>query len=94
MPDKPIRYSAHLQGRLALRRIESDLPRKLVLEARHRYSDEATGYRIAVDDAEYRGRRHLMAVVYEETETEIIAVTVHPLERADVEAKLRSGRWR
>ena len=42
----------------------------------------------------YRGTDHLMMVVLEETEHEIIAVSVHPLDERDVERKVRNGRWR
>jgi hypothetical protein len=35
-----------------------------------------------------------MAAVYQETKTEIIVVTTHPLSQADVERKLWSGRWK
>ncbi len=94
MADKRIRYSAHLLWRLALRGIEPALPARLIREANQRYLDAATGYGIAVAVGEYRRTPHLMAVVYEETKAEIIVVTIHPLNQADVERKLRSGRWR
>jgi hypothetical protein len=32
--------------------------------------------------------------VYDETDDEIVAITIHPLEERDVEVKVRSGRWR
>jgi hypothetical protein len=94
MIDKPIRYSAHLLWRLPLRGIEPALPARLIREASERYRDAATGQGIAVAVGEYRRAPHPMAVVYEETEAEIIVITIHPLSQADVESKLRSGRWR
>jgi hypothetical protein len=33
-------------------------------------------------------------VVFEETENEIVAVSVHPLGERDVERKMSNGRWR
>jgi hypothetical protein len=35
-----------------------------------------------------------MIVAFEETESEIVAVSVRPLEERDVERKVRHGRWR
>ena len=91
---KPVRYSDHLEDRLVLRHIERDLPERIIHEAQHSFTDTATGYRIAVATVVYRGADHLMMVVFEETESEIIAVSVHPLDERDVERKVRNGRWR
>jgi hypothetical protein len=54
----------------------------------------ATGYRIAVATVVYRGADHLMMVAFEETESKIVAVSIHPLDERDVERKVRNGRWR
>jgi hypothetical protein len=35
----------------------------------------------------YRGADHLMMVVFEATESDMIAVSIHPLEERDVERK-------
>jgi hypothetical protein len=93
MTDKPVRYSNHLDDRLALRHIERPLPETIIRQATRRFSDAATGYRIAVATVAYRGADHLMMVVFEETESEIVAVSIHPLEERDVERKVRNGRW-
>ena len=93
MTSKPVRYSDHLEDRLVLRRIERDLPERVIREAERRFADTATGYRIAVAIAAYRGANHLMMVVFEETEREIVAVSIHPLDERDVERKVRNGRW-
>jgi DNA-binding MltR family transcriptional regulator len=45
--------------------------------------DTATSYRIAVATIAYRGVDHLMMVVFEETESEIVAASVHPLDERD-----------
>jgi hypothetical protein len=34
-----------------------------------------------------------MMVVFEETEREIMVVSVHPPDERDVEGKVRNGRW-
>jgi hypothetical protein len=93
MTDKPVRYSDHLEDRLVLRHIERGLPERIIRQAQRSFTDTATGYRIAVATVVYRGADHLMMVVFEETEREIIAVSIHPLEERDVERKIRNGRW-
>jgi hypothetical protein len=35
-----------------------------------------------------------MMVAFEETEYEIVAVSIHPLDERDVERKIRNGRWK
>ena len=76
-----------------LRRIERDLPKQVLREAEQIFLDRATGYRIAVATVFYRDRQRLMMVAFEETDREIIAVTAHPLDEADVEGKVKGGRW-
>jgi hypothetical protein len=93
MTGKPIRYSDHLEDRLVLRHIERDLPERIIRGAQRSFTDTATGYRIAVTTVVYRGANHLMMVVFEETESEIVAVSIHPLDERDVERKIRNGRW-
>jgi len=91
---KQIRYSDHLEDRLVLRHIERALPERIIRLAQRRFTDTATGYHIAVATVVYRGTDHLMMVVFEETASEVVAISVHPLEERDVERKISNGRWR
>jgi hypothetical protein len=93
MTGKPVRYSDHLEDRLALRHIDRSLPERIIREAQHSFTDTATGYSIAVATVAYRSADHLMMVVFEETESGIVAISIHPLEERDVERKIRNGRW-
>jgi hypothetical protein len=93
MIGKPVRYSDHLEDRLVLRHIGRDVPERIIRQAERTFTDTATGYRIAVATVAYRGVNHLMMVVFEETESEIVAVSVHPLDERDVDRKIRNGRW-
>ncbi len=93
MTSKPVRYCDHLEDRLVLRRIEKDLPERVIREAERRFTDTGPGYRIAVATVAYRGASHLMMVVFEETESEIVAVSIHPRNERDVERKVGNGRW-
>jgi hypothetical protein len=84
MIGKPIRYSDHLEDRLVLWHIERALPERIIREAQRSFTDMATGYSIAVMTAVYCGADHLMMVAFEETESEIVAVSVHSLDERDV----------
>jgi hypothetical protein len=94
MSGKPVRYSDHLEDRLVMRHIGRDLPERIIREAERHFTDTATGYRIAVAIVAYRGANHLTRVVFEETESEIVAVSIHPLDKRDVARKISNGRWR
>ena len=61
-----IRYSEHIKGRLTLRKIEYDLPRKIFEKSEERYFDAKTGHTIAVMKVElYKKIREVMvAYVY------------------------------
>lgn len=89
----PIRYTRHLTQRLALREIDYSVPEQIIRNAERIFFDSATGYRIAVAKVPHRGGKRFMMVAFEETEDEILAVTIHPLDEKDIQAKIRSGRW-
>ena len=93
MIGKPVRYSDHPEDRLVLRHIGRDVPERIIRQAERTFTDTATGYRIAVATVAYRGVNHLMMVVFEETESEVVAVSIHPLDERDVDRKIRNGRW-
>jgi hypothetical protein len=93
MIGKPVRYSDHLEDRLVLRHIGRDVPEHIIRQAERTFTDTATGYQIAVVTVAYRRVNHLMMVVFEETESEVVAVSIHPLDERDVDRKIRNGRW-
>lgn len=92
--DQPIRLTRHLEFRLGLRKMDRALPEYVIRHADRLFLDTLTRYQIAVAESTYDGRPHLMMVAFEETKLEITAITAHPLSPFDVEAKIRSGRWR
>jgi hypothetical protein len=77
----------HLHREFILRHIERGLPKRIIREAQRSLTDTATGYRMAVATAVSGGAAHLRMVVFEETDSEIVAVSIHPLEERDVERK-------
>jgi len=92
--NKPIRYSDHLISRLNLRQIDQNLPKIIIRGAEQRFEDTVTGYFISIKRLEYCSKIRPMMVVYEDMGDEIVAVTIHPLEEKDIQAKVKAGRWK
>ena len=46
-----IKYSKHIETRIALRKIEYDLPKRIYENAKERFTDTETGHTIAVMQA-------------------------------------------
>ena len=89
-----IRYSEHIKGRLTLRKIEYDLPRKIFEKSEERYSDVKTGHTIAVMKVElYKKIREVMvAYVIENNCGKLL--TIHPLKEGQKRNRIERGRWR
>jgi len=90
---KEIIYTGHLQFRLKIREIDSELPKKIYEDSEEIYHDTKTGYDIAVGRAFYKDKLREMSVTYEETIDEIKIITIHPLRIYEKISKIKSGRW-
>lgn len=90
----PIKYSVHLQVRLALREILKDLPRTILRYARRRYYDIETGLFIAVQQVLLRGKQRNVMIAHRTNDYgDAFIVTIHPLKRNQELNRLASGRW-
>lgn len=87
-------YTDHLRLRMKLRGIPHELPKKIYLEARERYSDEATGHGIAVMVCKLHGKSREMAVSYDENNKIVELVTIHPIKSLQKLSRIKTGRWR
>ena len=86
-------YSSHLELRLKLRSIPRALPMRIYESSKNRYFDRETGLYIDVGRAAHRGKRREFVVVYKETESGMLLVTIHPLKTRQREVRVKSGRW-
>lgn len=93
VPPKNVVYTAHLELRVKLRFIPTDLPRKIYKTAKERYFDTETKLFIAIGQAIYKSKRREFAVVYEETATAVRLITIHPLKLQQKAARIQTGRW-
>ena len=91
--NKDIVYSEHLRAKMILRHIPEELPRTIYKQANEKYYDKATKHKIALQIAEYKDRLREMAVSYDETEKEIIIITIHPIKPYQKINRIRTGRW-
>ena len=86
-----IKYSRHIETRLALRKIEYDLPKRIYEDAEERFIDTETGHTIAVMRAVKE--RDIM-VAYRHEDVDVKLLTIHPLKEVQKENRIQSGRWR
>ena len=89
-----IKYSKHIKTRLALRKIEHDLPKRIYEKAEERYTDTGTGHTIAVMKAVIYGKERDIMVAYKHEDADVKLITIHPLKEGQKENRIRSGRWR
>jgi hypothetical protein len=90
---KKILYSSHLIFRLKLREISYYLPKKIYQNSKEHYFDKETGKKIAIRKAKHKSKLREMAVVYEEINSQINLITIHPLKKYQKVSRIRSGRW-
>jgi len=89
-----VRYSKHLQERLLIRNIPDNLPRSIIESAKRRYRDNSTNTLVAVKRIFLHGQLRDVAVVYIEDSRGIIAITVHPIRKSQINNRLKFGRWK
>ncbi|RJQ40143.1 MAG: hypothetical protein C4550_04095 [Nitrospiraceae bacterium] len=89
-----IKYSKHIETRLALRKIEYDLPKRIYEAAEERFTDTETGHTIAVMRAVIYGKERAIMVAYRHEDADIKLLTIHPLKEGQKENRIQSGRWR
>ena len=90
---KEIRYSKHLETRLALRSISVELPANIYRDAAQRFSDKQTGYMVAVKQVQIYGHQREIMIAYEERDKAVVIITVHPLKKGQKENRIATGRW-
>ena len=87
-----IKYSKHIKTRIALRKIDYDLPKRIFEKADERYTDTETEHTIAVmKDMIYGKERD---IIVKQDNEDIKLITIHPLKDGQEENRIQSGRWR
>lgn len=89
-----IKYSKHIKTRIALRKIDPMLPKRIYENADERFIDTKTGYRIAVAEERIYGKKRDVMIAYKHEEENIKLITIHPLKEGQKENRIKSGRWR
>jgi len=80
--------------RLAIRKIESSLPKEIFENAEERCIDTETGHTIAVRMAMLFGKERHIMVAYRCKDAVVTLLTIHPLKEGQKENRVESGRWR
>lgn len=89
-----VKYSEHIKTRIALRKIDYNLPKKIFDEAQERFIDTETGHTIAVTKAIIYDKERDVMVAYRHEGIDIKLLTIHPLKEGQKENRIKSGRWR
>lgn len=87
-------YSRHIEHRLRLRRIEYDLPKRIVEQAEQNYYGNKTGYFIATMKTKLNNKIKEVMVAYTLEGEKVKLLTIHPLKKGQRENRVKSGRWR
>lgn len=87
-------YSKHIMTRINLRKIDTDLPKKIFDEAQERFSDNETGYEIAVLKVPLYDKERDVMVAYTHEGEDVKLLTIHPLKEGQKENRIKTGRWR
>ena len=87
-------YTGHLEFRLKLRKIDYDLPREVLLNARLHYFDTLTKHYIATYETEFKNKSRDLAVTYDKKGDLIEIITIHPIKPYQKYQRLTSGRWK
>jgi hypothetical protein len=91
--DRQIKYSEHLSFKLQVRHISEKLPERIYRQAKERYFDHHTQRHIAILAAIYHNRRQFMMIAYDEFEDYVEIITIHPIEKDQIQSRVTSGRW-
>lgn len=90
---KRIFYTSHLKFRLKLREIPFSLPKKIYQTSKEHYFDKETFKKVAVKKVKFKKRLREMAVIYEEINSQINLITIHPLKNYQKISRIKLGRW-
>lgn len=89
-----IKYSKHIETRIAMRKIEYGLPKRIYENAGERFTDTETGHTIAVMKTVIYGKERDIMVAYKHENVDIKLLTIHSLKEGQKENRVQSGRWR
>ena len=89
-----IKYSKHIEIRIAMRKIEYNLPKEIYKNAEERFVDTETGHTIAVKKTILYGKERDVMVAYRHEDIDVKLLTIHPLKEGQKENRIQSGRWR
>ncbi len=89
-----IKYSEHIKTRIALRKIDYDLPKRILENAKERFIDTETGHTIAVAKVIIYDKERDVMIAYKHADMDVKLLTIHPLKEGQKENRLKSGRWR
>ncbi|MBF0541964.1 MAG: hypothetical protein HQK91_11010 [Nitrospirae bacterium] len=89
-----IKYSKHIETRIAMQKINYDLPKEIYMNVMERFIDSETKHTIAVMKTTLNDKERDVMLAYRYEDLDIILLTIHPLKEGQKENRIQSGRWR
>lgn len=84
-----IRYTKHLQNRIIIRKINKNLVDAILKKPENLYRDILNKTNIAIGSK--MGKYYMVAFI--KVKEEILAITIHPINKNQITNRLKSARW-
>lgn len=88
-----ITYTAHLISRLKLRKIPKSLAKEIYNNRKTEFYDTLKNHYICLSRQELFGKIRLLVIAFDKTEDKVELITLYPTNQAEVENKIKIGRW-
>lgn len=88
-----ISLSQHLKLRIKVRKINRQMPKRIVEESKELYFDQETKHFIAVKEETYAKKKRPMVAIFDKSDDSIEIITVYPTDKEEIAARIMKGRW-
>lgn len=88
-----IKLSGHLTFRLKIRKINKEIPQKILKKPEELYFDQVTKHWIAIKKLEYARKIRPMVAVYDKMNGDAEIITVYPTDKNEILTRVEKGRW-
>lgn len=88
-----LKFSLHAERRMNERKISKSIIRKVIEAPDGCFFDTVTKHTIFIKRLLFREEERFIAVSTDQTEDQVVIVSVHPIRRRDYTSRIESGRW-
>lgn len=88
-----LRLSKHLKLRIKIRKINKNLPGKIVEHSESIYFDILTRHWVAVKKEKYAGKLRPIVAIFDKVDADTVIITVYPSDENEINSRVKKGRW-